>query len=213
MNKKIAATLAILTVAAAGAFAQIGVGINAAIYSDTGMRFSEFGDRLGEGEGVFYGPFIELAMDKLALGFSANFSFYKEDWSYSYPGEWLVPMVDYDLTLYAQGHFLGYSSLLDPFLEMGFGLMAKDYARDSDDPDPDNPIMGTTYWQIGGGLGVNFGPIGIFIKGLYLFPFGTVKGEYYEYDMYGNEYGPIPYDISEYPLKRLKLILGGKIIL
>ena len=82
MNKRIVAVIAILTVAAAGAFAQIGLGLNAAIYSDTGMSMDEFGDRLRNGEGVFYGPFIELAFGKTALGLSGNFSFYEEDWSF-----------------------------------------------------------------------------------------------------------------------------------
>ena len=56
--------------------------------------------------------------------------------------------------------------------------MGKDYADDVDDPDPDNPIMATTYFQAGGGLGLNLGGLGIFIKGLYLFPLGTVEGTY-----------------------------------
>lgn len=212
MNKRVFAAIAILTVAAAGAFAQIGLGLNAAIYSDTGMPLSEFGDRLRNGEGVFYGPFVELALGKTALGLSGNFSFYEEDWSYYQDGSFIVPMMDFDLTLYAQGHLIKYRAFLDPFLEVGLGVMGKDYADDTDDPDPENPIMATTYFQAGGGLGINLGGLGIFIKGLYLFPMGTVEGSYTDYDMFGNP-STVTYDLAEYPLRRLKLIAGAKIIL
>lgn len=213
MNKRLIAALAICLVAAGGAFAQIGVGVNAALYSDTGMSLSEFGNRLHEGEGVFYGPFIELAMGKTALGLSGNFSFYDEDWSFAGDGSFMVPMMDFDLTLYLQGHFMGYKSILDPFLELGLGVMGKDFADDDYDPDTNNPLMATSYVQLGGGLGVNFGPIGIFLKGLYLFPFGSVDASYEYIDPNTGSTATYTYELSEYPLKRLKLILGAKIIL
>ncbi len=208
MNKRVFAAIAILTVAAAGAFAQIGLGLNAAIYSDTKMSMSEFSSRLREGEGVFYGPFVELALGKTALGLSGNFSFYEEDWD-----GFFIPMVDFDLTLYAQGHLIKYRSFLDPFLEVGLGVMGKDFASDEWDPNPDTPIMATSYVQAGGGLGINLGGLGIFIKGLYLFPFGGPLEVSYEYkDDMGNTQ-IYTYPLSEYPLRRLKLIAGAKIIL
>lgn len=213
MNKRLIAVLAILTVAAAGAFAQIGLGLNAAIYSDTGMPLDEFGDRLRNGEGVFYGPFIELAFGKTALGLSGNFSFYQEDWSFAQDGTFMIGMMDFDLSLYAQGHLISYRSFLDPFLEVGLGVMGKDYA-DEDIQDPsDDPIMATTYFQAGAGIGLNLGGLGIFIKGLYLFPLGTLEGEttYWDPLLPGWRYDT--YDITAYPLRRLKLIAGAKIIL
>ena len=213
MNKRLIAALAICLVAAGGAFAQIGLGVNAALYSDTGMSLSEFGSRLHKGEGVFYGPFIELAMGKTALGLSGNFSFYDEDWSLAGDGSYPIPMMDFDLTLYLQGHFLGYKSLLDPFLELGLGVMGKDFADADYDPDTNNPIMATSYAQLGGGLGVNFGPVGIFLKGLYLFPFGSVDATYEYKDPNTGSKATYTYPLAEYPLKRLKLILGAKIIL
>jgi len=214
MNKRVFAAIAILTVAAAGAFAQIGLGLNAAIYSDTGMPLDEFGDRLRNGEGVFYGPFVELALGKTALGLSGNFSFYTENWSFDPMDDWFVSMMDFDLTLYAQGHLIKYRAFLDPFLEVGLGIMGKDFA-DETVPDPsDDPLQATTYFQAGGGFGINLGGLGIFIKGLYLFPMGGVEGEYYEYDGDGNiTGGPFTYTLSAYPLRRLKLIAGAKIIL
>lgn len=214
MNKRLIAVLAILTVAAAGAFAQIGLGLNAAIYSDTGMPLSEFRDRLREGEGVFYGPFIELALGKTALGLSGNFSFYEEDWSFAQNGTEMIPMMDFDLTLYAQGHLIRYRAFLDPFLEVGLGVMGKDFASEEFDPDLDNPIMAKTYVQAGGGFGINLGGLGIFIKGLYLFPFGDPLEVTYDYiDPDTGLTETFTYPLAEYPLKRLKLIAGAKIIL
>jgi len=207
MNRKLVAVLAILSIAATGAFAQIGLGVNAALYSDTGMRLSEFGDRLSEGEGVFYGPFIEIAGEKTALGLSGHFSFYDEDW-----GGYYIPIIVFELRLYLQGHFLGYKSVLDPFLEIGLGVMGKEFADEDNDPDPDNPLMATKYWQVGGGVGINLGGLGIFLKGLYMFPFGSVDASYEYYDEWG-DLQTYYYPLSEYPLKRLKLILGAKIIL
>lgn len=213
MNKRLIAVLAILTVAAAGAFAQIGLGLNAAIYSDTGMDAGEFRDRLQNGEGVFYGPFIELAFRQSALGLSGNFSFYDEDWSFDQSGSFMVPMVDFDLTLYAQGHLIKYRAVLDPFLEIGLGVMGKEFADESYDPDTDNPLMAKTYVQAGGGLGINLGGLGIFIKGLYLFPFGDPLEVSYDYIDPVTGPGTYTYPLSEYPLKRFKLIAGAKIIL
>ena len=213
MNKRLIAVLAILTVAAAGAFAQIGLGLNAAIYSDTGMPLTEFRDRLREGEGVFYGPFIELALGKTALGLSGNFSFYEEDWSFDPLNPWYVSMVDYDLTLYLQGHLIKYRFFLDPFVELGMGVMGKDFADSYIDPDPDNPFMATIYFQAGAGFGINLGGLGIFIKGLYLFPLGTPEGTYELYDPNSGTWTGGTYSLTEYPLRRLKLIAGAKIIL
>ncbi|HSV56411.1 MAG TPA: hypothetical protein VLH39_04815 [Magnetospirillaceae bacterium] len=213
MKKRLIAVLVILTLAGVGAFAQIGLGLSAAIYSDTGMSLGEFRDRLREGEGVFYGPFVEIAFGNTALGLSGNFSFYEEDWSFYQDGSVMVPMMDFDLTLYLQGHLLGYRAVLDPFLEAGLGVMGKDFADDAWDPDPENPLMAATYVQVGGGLGFNLGGLGIFIKGLYLFPFGGPLEASFEYlDSSGNPQ-TFTYPLAEYPLRRLKLIAGAKIIL
>ncbi|MCK7506478.1 MAG: hypothetical protein MZV70_22100 [Desulfobacterales bacterium] len=57
---------------------------------------------------------------------------------------WFVPMVDFDLSLYAQGHLIKYRAFLDPFLEVGLGVMGKDYASDEMIRTPNNPIMATT---------------------------------------------------------------------
>jgi hypothetical protein len=120
----------------------------------------------------------------------------------------MVEMMDYDVDIYLQGHLFRYKSFIDPFLEAGIGMMAKDYANAEDDPDTNAPLMGTKYFQAGGGLGLNFGALGIFTKVLYMFPFGTVEGSYT--DEYGESH---PYDLASYPLTKLKIYLGAKLIL
>lgn len=209
MSKKIIVAIALVALVGAGAFAQIALGMTGAVYSDTSMSAGDVIDRFQDGEGIFYGPFIELGLGKLALGLSGNFSFYTEDWNTDPAAEpWYIKLVDYDVALYIQGHLLGYKSVFDPFLEAGIGVMARDFANEEDDPDPDNPLVASKYTQAGFGLGLNFGALGIFTKVIYMFPFGTVEGEYK--DAYGNIQ---TYDLGEYPLKKLKVFLGAKLIL
>ncbi|HTX71705.1 MAG TPA: hypothetical protein VMC79_02680, partial [Rectinemataceae bacterium] len=147
-------------------------------------------------------------------GVSGNFSFYQQDYSFNQDGSLMIKMVDYDIAAYVQGHLFGYKAFLDPFVELGLGRMATDYANKDDDPDPDNPLLATNYWQIGAGLGLNFGAIGIFGKVLYMTPFGSpAKGTMNIYDVNGNVTGQTTYDLARYPLKKLKVFLGGKLIL
>ena len=137
MKKRVIAVLALVALVGAGAFAQLAIGMSGALYSDTSMSAHEAADQFQEGEGIFYGPFIELGLDKLALGLSGNFSFYSEDFSFAQDGSYMMKMVDYDIALYIQGHLLGYKSPLDPFLEAGLGVMAKDFAEN--DPTTTTP--------------------------------------------------------------------------
>jgi len=211
VKKRVIAVLALVALVGAGAFAQLAIGMSGALYSDTSMSAHEAADQFQEGEGIFYGPFIELGLDKLALGLSGNFSFYSEDFSFAQDGSYMMKMVDYDIALYIQGHLLGYKSPLDPFLEAGLGVMAKDFAEN--DPDDDNPLQGTKYTQLGFGLGLNVGPLGIFTKILYMFPMGPIEGDYNLYDAAGNVVGTATYTVDDYPLKKLKIFLGAKLIL
>ncbi len=212
MNKRLIAALALILAVGAGAFGQLAVGVSGALYTDTELTASEISDRFQKGDGIFYGPFIELGLGTLSLGFSANFSFYNEDWSvFGLSNE--VKMMDVDATLYAQGHLFGYKAILDPFVEVGFGAMAKDYANDEDDPDTENPLLKTGYFELGGGLGLNLGALGIFGKLIYMFPSddpATAEVKYY--DEFGVEH-TFTYDLAQYPLRKMKFFLGGKIIL
>ena len=131
MNKKLLAVLALVAVIGTGAFAQLAIGASGAIYSDT-FDAQTTVDRFQSGQGIFWGPFIELGLHKLALGFSANFSVYNEDW-----GPTSYKMMDMDYALYVQGHPLGYKYWIDPFVEAGGGYMMEYTLVADDGPGPD----------------------------------------------------------------------------
>jgi hypothetical protein len=210
--KRSIAVLALLALVATGAFAQLAIGFTGAIY-DENLDFGNAADRFQNGDHIFYGPFVELGLGKLALGLSANFSFYKEDYSYYQDGSYMMDMMDYDVSLYLQIHAFKYKSFIDPFFEAGIGMMAKDYQSEDDDPDTDNPLMATKYTQLGAGLGVNLGAIGVFTKVLYMFPFGNVESsDVWVTNSDGTAY-KVTYTIDDYPLNKLKIYLGAKLIL
>lgn len=212
MNKKIIAVLALAALVTTGAFAQLALGISGNIYTDTKMSGGEVVDRFQNGEGIFYGAFVELGLGKLALGGAANFSFYEEDWSMLQDGSWMMKMVDYDVNLYLQGHLFGYKALFDPFAEAGFGVMGKNYQEE--EYQNADPLSVTAYFQAGLGLGVNLGGLGFFFKTLYLFPGDPVQTEADLYDENGNIIpGSATYDLPMYDLTRMKIVLGAKIIL
>jgi len=207
MNKKLLAVLALVAVIGTGAFAQLAIGASRAIYSDT-FDAQTTVDRFQSGQGIFWGPFIELGLHKLALGFSANFSVYNEDW-----GPTSYKMMDMDYALYVQGHPLGYKYWIDPFVEAGGGYMAKDYANSNEDPDPDNPILKTGYFQLGGGLGFNLGALGIFAKVDYVFPSNTASTADVKYYDASGVQQIYTYDLAQYPIRRMKFLIGAKILL
>lgn len=211
MNRKLIAVIALSALVATGAFAQLAVGFTGAAYSDTTAR-DAFAN-MHNGQGVFYGPFVELGLGKLALGISGNFSFYQQDMSYYQDGSYMVDMTDYDIAGYVQGHLLGYKSVVDPFIELGLGQMGTTFSNSNDNPNPGTPLRATNYWQIGGGIGLNFGPIGIFTKVLYMTQFANPVTHSYTYD--DPVYGPttVDYTLEKFPLQRLKVFLGGKLIL
>jgi hypothetical protein len=170
-------------------------------------------EKFKEGDGLFYGVFAEIGMGKLAIGVAGNFSFYQEDFSFDQDGYTnMVAMMDYDVDGYLQLHLFKYKSFLDPFVQGGIGMMAKDYANAADDPDTSNPIAGTVYYELGAGLGVNIGPLGVFVKGLYLVPIKSVEGTFTSYDMNGNATTGT-YDLAAYPMQNFKLCAGIKLIL
>jgi hypothetical protein len=206
----------LLAVVSVGAFAQLAFGFTGSLYGDMDTMKSDPDQVLTDfknGEGLFYGPFVELGMGKLALGVSGNFSLYEEDYSFLQDGTDMIAMMDYDITGYLQLHLFKYKSFLDPFVEGGVGTMAKDYQdKTTVDTDSENPIAGTVYYQFGGGLGLNFGRIGIFAKGLYMMPIKTIEGTYTTYDALGN---PIEsnYSLAAYPMQNFKVTAGLKFIL
>ncbi len=204
MNKRLIALAAVLAIATTGAFAQLAIGATGALYSDSDLAPEDIVARFQNGDGIYYGPFIELGLGKLALGFSANFSFYTEDWGFMQP-----EMMDIDGAFYLQGHLFRYRSFLDPFVEAGAGMMMKDYANKDEDPDEDNPLLATKYVHVGGGLGLNLGGLGIFGKLLYMFPINEPVTAIFE----APDGSTFEYNLEKYPIRKLKFYLGAKIIL
>jgi hypothetical protein len=207
MNRKLIALIALVALAGTGAFAQLAIGVTGAAYSNadrlTTDGFSQAWKDLRHGDGYF-GFLVEVGMDKLAVGAAANASVYSEDWGSGTSYE----MINLDGNLYLQGHLFRYQSFIDPFLELGLGTMAKDYRNEADDPDPSNPLLQSYYWDVGGGLGLNLGGLGFFVKGLYNMPIGDpATGEYK--DNLGNI---VKYDLAAFPISNLKFIFGAKII-
>jgi hypothetical protein len=209
MNRKILALIAMVALAGTGAFAQFALGVSGAVYDNakelTVDGFSQAWHGLKHGEG-YLGFFAEVGMDNLAVGASVNASTYEESWSATTSYQ----MINLDGNVYLQGHLFGYHAFLDPFLEAGLGRMSKDYRNASDDPDEDNPLLASYYWDVGGGLGVNIGSIGIFLKGLYNIKIGDpVAGEYW---LDAGHTVKATYDLAAYPISNLKFIFGAKII-
>jgi hypothetical protein len=206
MNRKLIALIAMVALAGTGAFAQFALGVTGAVYDNANdlsvNGFSGAWQDLKHGDG-YLGFFVEVGMDNLAVGASANFSTYEEDWGFGTSYD----MINVDGNLYLQGHLFKYDAFLDPFLELGIGRMSKDYRNAADDPDENAPLLASYYWDIGLGLGVNLGSIGIFLKGLYNIKIGDpVTGEYWDGAAY------VPYDLAAYPVSNLKFIFGAKII-
>jgi hypothetical protein len=210
MKKTIVVVLILAVVAAAGAFADFGLGLIGSLYMDKAefadATYGSVADAFRQGEGIYYGLMGEFMGKKWSLGGAYMASFYRA-WFDS-----TIPMMDMDLNLYLGGHFLGTRSILDPSLEGGLGYIFKDYADKKYDDDPDNPLTRTLYWYLGAGLGVNLGPVGVFGKFIYHIPFrsqppGTI--EYYD------ELGFLhttTIDLEDFALKPYKIVLGAKIM-
>ena len=184
----------VLSLAACGsAWAQLSIGGVGAVFADTDQSVEAIVALFEQGEGVFYGPFVELGLKNIALGASFN-------WSYRYADiGGSRKMVDYDFSGYFQGHPFSYKAFFDPFFEVGFGKIASDYADDT--VDPSDPLTASRYFQAGGGLGLNLGHLGVFVKALY-----AIAANNPVMHTHG-------FAIDPYPLKSLKVFAGAKIIL
>lgn len=193
--KKTIILAALLAVLAGGsAWGQLAVGGTGAVFANLEDSPEDVVAMFENGEGIFYGPFVEIGLGKLAIGAALNFSVYEEY-------DWFTPteMIYYDINAYLQGHMFKYKSFLDPFVEAGLGLIAKDYLNEEDDLDLENPLLATAYFQVGGGLGINLGSLGAFVKVLYMIPGDPI-------------YTDDGYSLEQYPLTPLKVFAGVKLI-
>lgn len=206
--KKAILVLAIFAFVATGAFGQLVLGVTGVQYYEedpvTG-KLPTLGEAWGDfrdGTGVYWGGFAELIMGKTGLGLSFNQQTLKDA---SEPSG-ILDMWNYDVNLSLSYHVFGGRAFIDPFLQAGVGLLAFDYkdkagaATIYNGINPDEPLFGSNYFDFGLGLGVNFGGIGIFFKGMY-----NVQSSTPLYENNGYSY--------PWPVMPFKWVFGAKLIL
>ena len=196
--KKILVVAVLCLLGATGAFADWALGINGALYLDDAEWQAATGRSIAEafrsGEGIYYGLMAEFMGKHMGFGVEFMSSFYNSYFD--------VPMYDIDTNMYLAAHFLGSRFIIDPTLEVGLGAIWSDYQGGFDD-DPDNPVSGTIYWDVGAGVGLNIWRLGIYTKFIYHFPIRPMQGS-------GPLYGET---LEAFPLPPYKILLGAKIIL
>jgi len=170
---------AILTSAA---FGQLILGVSGNLYYMEDVEgnlpsISEAFDQFRDGTGVFGGIFGEIVGKKTGLGLAVNWNppvdgydglldVYHES----------IAQQTFDVNVYLSHHLFGGRFLIDPFINLGIGMMMQTYA-DVDSAwnyynsydfdtyiDSDDPLAGSLYWDIGIGLGLNLGAVGFFAK-------------------------------------------------
>lgn len=227
--KKLLAVLALSAVVASGAFAQLTVGFTGVQYFDsdsTGIQ--QAFENLKDGQGVYYGGFVEIIGRNMGLGVSFNFV---PQSTYDYMSS-AFDMMDYDVNVYLSYHLFGGRAFLDPFVNLGIGMRAYDYmdkdaAISAIDPyntynpyiSEDSPLYGSLYWDAAVGLGVNLGPLGVFVKAAYNMNIkgvmkGTAGDDGYDYAGDGVYYpAGATYEIQPWDVKAFKWVFGAKLIL
>jgi hypothetical protein len=198
--KKILVVSVLCLLGAAGAFADLALGINGALYMDDAdleaAGYRSVAEAFRDGEGIYYGLMAEFMGKHLGLGLQGMGSWYYSPWINDV-------MRDLDLNLYLSYHVLGSRFVVDPMLDAGLGYISKDWAdRDLDD-DLDNPIAATAYGYLGAGVGVNIWRLGFFTKFIWHFPMGPVQGSGW---LSGTE-------LEAFGLKPYKILIGAKFIL
>lgn len=212
MIKKAILVLAIFAFVATGAFGQIVLGISGVQYYEkdpvTGKlpTLSEAWGDFKDGTGVYGGLFAELILGNTGLGLSFNQQTFEDA---AYP-DGSLDMWNYDVNLSVTNHIFGGRAFIDPFLQAGVGLFAYDYKNKEEAkllhyPDLviDDPLAGSAYFDFGLGLGVNFGSLGIFFKGMW-----NVQSND---PLYSQTDGVTP--IFDLPVMPFKWVFGAKLIL
>ncbi|OHD72339.1 MAG: hypothetical protein A2V99_08315 [Spirochaetes bacterium RBG_16_67_19] len=197
MMKKILVVAVLCLLGAAGAFADLALGINGALYLDDPSLYTagDIGEAFRNGEGIYYGLMAEFMGKHMGLGLQFMGSRYMTGIGDA--------MFDLDTNLYLSAHVLGSRFIIDPTIDAGLGYIFKDWAdRDLDD-DLDNPIAATAYGYLGAGVGVNIWRLGLYSKFIWHFPMGPLQGSG----------GGGTYTLEEFGLRNYKILLGAKIIL
>jgi hypothetical protein len=222
--KKICIALLFAVLVSSGAFAQLMVGLSGALHMDTQLSGSEIRERFRQGDGIFYGPTIEYVGNHVGFGFAGNLSFYQRDVTFSdgstYYIQQPINLTDYDLTLYLSYHLFGGHAFLDPFGELGGGVLATGFTdqadRDAFSPYDSSFFMASYYWYTALGLGVNLGPIGFYGKFAYNYPLSKhFSTTWKDNDVQTNLY-PYGYDAVLFPngyLPNFRFTIGAKLFL
>lgn len=221
--KKLMLVLTMGALVASGAFAQLTVGLSGVQYfEDDNVGVRQAFENLQDGEGVYYGGFVEIIGRRMGLGLSVNFD------PLDYMGVPELEMMSYDVNLYLSYHFFGGRAFLDPFLHFGLGMVgfnfsdpeaAKDYFVTTQGGyytyvDEDDPMFASMYWNLGLGLGVNLGPLGVFAMAAYNKPINDAVTGTYDDDavFYGLPSGS-EYNIPEWIVSEFTWTFGAKLIL
>lgn len=206
MKRKIFAVVLLTALVLGGASAQLMFGVTGAIPMDsTKFKASDVITQLKEGNGVLYGFEGELAFRKVGFGISANTMSMWNDY-------YLETDQIIDVNTYISVHFVKARAFLDPFVELGVGLLG---TVNPNDTTGNTPFYDASYyWSGTAGLGLNLGIVGAFVKFgmnfninkdvMYTDSFGTD----YPYARFGTRLFGSAIDVPAY-----KLTVGAKLIL
>ncbi len=205
MKKKLAAVLAIAVLVLAGASAQLMLGVSGALPMDSSMSATEIKDAFTSGDFIMYGGFLELGMGNIGFGASVNtYSYYD-----SFFGQEMM-VIDGDA--FVSYHLFKAKAFLDPFAELGFGILGSQYASNTTVTAQDF-LSASYYWYAAAGVGINLGPIGIF--GKFAYNYALAQKVSYD-DEYGNPqyYAAFdPYNTGSAYIPAFRITLGAKLIL
>ncbi len=196
MKRKLLAVLLLTALVVGGASAQLMFGVSGAIPTSENLKVKDVVAQFKDGNGIFYGAFAELAFRKLGFGVSINTMTYPDPY---YAMNWQIMDGDF----YLSYHIIKARAFLDPFAELGLGMMAT-----SNDATYSGSYSGYSstatfadasyYWYAAAGLGVNLGIVGVFAKFAWNF---TVKEPVTYTDALGVE--------QNYPVFGSALMWGG----
>lgn len=212
--KKLFVALMLIAFVTTGAFAQIVLGVTGVQYYQQDENgnlptLSESWADFQEGTGVYWGGYAEIILGKLGLGLSFNQQTYKDPfYSLGFDGlpaeafdQW-----NYDVNFFMSYHLFGGRAFIDPFLQAGVGMIAYDWKNkdllSSNYTVSEDPMMASTYFDFGLGLGINLGGIGIFAKGMW----NVQSNE----PVTSGDYGVA---LPSWPIMPFKWVFGAKLIL
>lgn len=144
------------------ASAELGFGFQVPVHFTSFPSYDSLFASYQTASDLFYAPFVEIGGKHTVFGFSYG-------WRHRSDSN-LGSLKDTDLYGYFQGHLFGYRAFLDPFIEIGGGLIKSDYAIPAQDTDASNPLTASFYFSGGGGAGIILGNVGAFARVSYLLP-------------------------------------------